>query len=111
MLPVLVLFLWAKLGFCVYCLAGSAPAHAGNCCGRFMVIEYGRILPHQICDTQCRRHPTLSNIRLVNICYDTGITRGCKLKEQTMQYTRFGSTGMQVSRICLGCMSYGSPAW
>jgi aryl-alcohol dehydrogenase (NADP+) len=28
-----------------------------------------------------------------------------------MQYTRFGSTGMQVSRICLGCMSYGSPTW
>ncbi len=28
-----------------------------------------------------------------------------------MQYTRFGSTGMHVSRICLGCMSYGSPAW
>lgn len=28
-----------------------------------------------------------------------------------MQYTRFGSTGMHVSRICLGCMSYGSPQW
>jgi 1-deoxyxylulose-5-phosphate synthase len=28
-----------------------------------------------------------------------------------MEYTRLGSTGMQVSRICLGMMSYGSPSW
>jgi 1-deoxyxylulose-5-phosphate synthase len=27
-----------------------------------------------------------------------------------MDYTRLGSTGMQVSRICLGCMSFGEPA-
>ncbi len=27
-----------------------------------------------------------------------------------MEYTRLGSTGMKVSRICLGCMSYGNPA-
>ncbi len=26
-----------------------------------------------------------------------------------MEYVRFGSTGMKVSRICLGCMSYGLP--
>ena len=26
-----------------------------------------------------------------------------------MEYTRFGSTGMKVSKICLGCMSYGDP--
>jgi 1-deoxyxylulose-5-phosphate synthase len=26
-----------------------------------------------------------------------------------MEYTRLGSTGMKVSRICLGCMSYGGP--
>jgi len=26
-----------------------------------------------------------------------------------MQYARLGSTGLQVSRICLGCMSYGEP--
>jgi len=25
-----------------------------------------------------------------------------------MEYIRFGSTGMKVSRICLGCMSYGA---
>ncbi|CDS09875.1 hypothetical protein LRAMOSA02552 [Lichtheimia ramosa] len=29
----------------------------------------------------------------------------------SMQYIRFGKTGLRVSRICLGCMSYGSPAW
>ena len=27
-----------------------------------------------------------------------------------MEYVRLGSTGMKVSRICLGCMSYGQPA-
>jgi aryl-alcohol dehydrogenase-like predicted oxidoreductase len=27
-----------------------------------------------------------------------------------MEYVRFGSSGMKVSRICLGCMSYGQPA-
>jgi aryl-alcohol dehydrogenase-like predicted oxidoreductase len=26
-----------------------------------------------------------------------------------MEYARLGSTGLQVSRICLGCMSYGDP--
>ena len=26
-----------------------------------------------------------------------------------MEYIRFGSTGLMVSRICLGCMSYGQP--
>ncbi len=29
--------------------------------------------------------------------------------DTTMKYTRLGSTGMEVSRICLGCMSYGEP--
>ena len=28
-----------------------------------------------------------------------------------MEYTRLGATGLQVSRICLGMMSYGSSAW
>ena len=27
-----------------------------------------------------------------------------------MEYVRFGNTGMKVSRICLGCMSYGGPS-
>jgi aryl-alcohol dehydrogenase-like predicted oxidoreductase len=27
-----------------------------------------------------------------------------------MEYRRLGSTGLEVSRICLGCMSYGDPA-
>ena len=26
-----------------------------------------------------------------------------------MQYVKFGATGMDVSRICLGCMSFGKP--
>ena len=28
-----------------------------------------------------------------------------------MQYTTLGGTGLTVSRICLGCMSYGNPQW
>jgi len=28
-----------------------------------------------------------------------------------MQYTTLGNTGLTVSRICLGCMSYGNPKW
>jgi len=26
-----------------------------------------------------------------------------------MDYVRLGATGLEVSRICLGCMSYGDP--
>src|SRR5271157_1033317 len=28
-----------------------------------------------------------------------------------MQYTYPGRTGVKVSRLCLGCMSYGDPEW
>ncbi len=28
-----------------------------------------------------------------------------------MRYTTLGSSGLTVSRLCLGCMSYGTPAW
>jgi 1-deoxyxylulose-5-phosphate synthase len=28
-----------------------------------------------------------------------------------MKYTRLGQTGVQISRLCLGCMSYGSNSW
>ncbi len=28
-----------------------------------------------------------------------------------MQYVRLGSTGLKVSRLCLGCMTYGSSKW
>jgi aryl-alcohol dehydrogenase (NADP+) len=28
-----------------------------------------------------------------------------------MQYVRLGNTGLEVSRLCLGTMTYGSPAW
>ena len=28
-----------------------------------------------------------------------------------MHYTRLGHTGLTVSRLCLGCMSYGDPHW
>lgn len=28
-----------------------------------------------------------------------------------MEYINFGNTGLRVSRLCLGCMSYGSSSW
>ena len=28
-----------------------------------------------------------------------------------MEQVRLGSTGLKVSRLCLGCMTYGSPEW
>jgi aryl-alcohol dehydrogenase (NADP+) len=28
-----------------------------------------------------------------------------------MDYVRLGDTGLKVSRLCLGCMTYGSPQW
>ena len=28
-----------------------------------------------------------------------------------MDYVRLGNTGLKVSRICLGCMTYGTPEW
>src|SRR3954470_12789731 len=28
-----------------------------------------------------------------------------------MEYTRLGSTGLKVSRLCLGAMTYGTPEW
>ena len=28
-----------------------------------------------------------------------------------MQYTKLGNTGITVSRICMGCMSYGDGKW
>ena len=28
-----------------------------------------------------------------------------------MEYVRLGTTGLKVSRICLGCMTYGSKKW
>ncbi len=28
-----------------------------------------------------------------------------------MEYIRLGTTGLKVSRICLGCMTYGTPKW
>src|ERR1700760_3270304 len=34
-----------------------------------------------------------------------GMTR--RKKDSGMQYTKLGHTGLDVSRLCLGCMSYG----
>ena len=34
-----------------------------------------------------------------------------KRKDDAMETVKFGKTGMQVSRICLGCMTYGSTKW
>ena len=31
--------------------------------------------------------------------------------EDAMEYVKLGNTGLKVSRICLGTMTYGSPKW
>ncbi|MEM8798224.1 MAG: aldo/keto reductase, partial [Pseudomonadota bacterium] len=28
-----------------------------------------------------------------------------------MDYVRLGNTGLNVSKLCFGCMSYGTPGW
>ncbi|CAF3629916.1 unnamed protein product, partial [Adineta steineri] len=33
------------------------------------------------------------------------------MKKFNMPYVRLGNSGMQVSRICLGMMTYGTPKW
>jgi aryl-alcohol dehydrogenase-like predicted oxidoreductase len=33
------------------------------------------------------------------------------VKEISMKYAELGRTGVTVSRLCLGCMSYGNPQW
>ena len=37
--------------------------------------------------------------------------RGSSRQEPAMEYVRFGQTGLTVSRLCLGCMTYGDPGW
>jgi aryl-alcohol dehydrogenase-like predicted oxidoreductase len=34
-----------------------------------------------------------------------------RTESTAMEMTRFGKTGMKVSRLCLGCMTYGSTKW
>lgn len=34
---------------------------------------------------------------------------GFEEEDDHMEYVKFGSTGLEVSRLCLGCMSYGEP--
>src|SRR5437870_13668992 len=34
-------------------------------------------------------------------------THGARCRIALMEYTKLGRTGLDVSRICLGCMSYG----
>lgn len=29
--------------------------------------------------------------------------------DKTMEYVKLGNTGLEVSKICLGCMSFGDP--
>lgn len=36
---------------------------------------------------------------------------GVIFNKNGMDYVRLGNTGLIVSRICLGCMSYGSSQW
>jgi len=33
------------------------------------------------------------------------------MRERIVEYVNFGHTGLKVSRLCLGCMTYGTPKW
>ena len=39
------------------------------------------------------------------------LTRHGNREGFAMDYVRFGTTGLHVSRLCLGCMTYGDPGW
>jgi hypothetical protein len=43
----------------------------------------------------------------------TGLAYDCAFKQdfQKMDYVRLGRTGLEVSKFCLGCMTYGAPRW
>src|SRR3984893_7975065 len=44
-------------------------------------------------------------------CIEARLQRRVYLKRNIMEYVSLGNTGLKVSRICLGCMSYGSAKW
>jgi aryl-alcohol dehydrogenase-like predicted oxidoreductase len=42
----------------------------------------------------------------------TTLLRICATRrEEALEYVRLGGTGLKVSRLCLGCMTYGSTKW
>jgi 1-deoxyxylulose-5-phosphate synthase len=43
--------------------------------------------------------------------YWDGLTSGFSKREVVVEYVNLGRTGIKVSRICLGCMTYGSSKW
>jgi hypothetical protein len=44
-------------------------------------------------------------------CTGARLQRKVHQKRNIMEYLPLGNTGLKVSRICLGCMSYGSSKW
>jgi aryl-alcohol dehydrogenase-like predicted oxidoreductase len=38
-----------------------------------------------------------------------GKQASCQKKGEEMEYVKFGKTGLGVSRLCIGCMTYGIP--
>src|ERR1700731_1648935 len=44
-------------------------------------------------------------------CIGARLQRKVHQKRNIMEYLSLGNTGLKVSRICLGCMSYGSKKW
>jgi aryl-alcohol dehydrogenase-like predicted oxidoreductase len=43
--------------------------------------------------------------------HDGCVARDWRKRRNDMEQTRFGKTGMKVSKLCLGCMTYGSTKW
>src|SRR5574339_191149 len=57
---------------------------------------------------QMKRNAAIPHIRKIGSHHNKTINFKKLLdRRRTMEYTRLGSTGMKVSRICLGCMGFG----
>ena len=68
-----------------------------------------RLLVGRGYDVRFRTYPMGHSVCLEEIQDIRAFLLGCS--EALREYTRLGRSGLEVSRLALGCMSYGDPAW
>ncbi len=71
------------------------------------IIHDGADPPHLIVSYQRAVMMLPSETRASTISGMDGMPRGMERERGHMEYTKLGNTGMDVSRICLGCMGFG----